>query len=278
MAVFLLMALSLMTADARAAGAAEPQASGMTLAIETVSPGREGLEFSAHLAGSTRPLARNLFWTISTADGVDVYSGQAPAVDLVSPPGDYIVNVQYGSGRLTKAISLQPGSRLKVDFALNAGGLRIVPRAGGAALPAGGAKIRVFTLQQGQPNPLMAVNATAGEVLPLPEGRYRVESQIGDGNAKAVAEVAVKAGRLSTLEIGHKLGIAKLTFKGSADADVQWAIDDAAGMPVATREGRAASIILAPGRYTAKADAEGRTITAAFTIAPGKSRHIVLGN
>ena len=277
MAVFLFAVAGLGSGGLAVAAASQPQASGLSLAIETVSPGREGLELSAHLAGTDHPLSRNLSWVIRTADGLEVYAGETPTADVVTPPGDYVVDVQYGSGRLTRVVSLQPGSRLKVDFALNAGGLRIVPRAGGAPLPIGGAKIRVFTLQQGQPNRRLPVTATAGDILPLPEGRYRVESQVGDGNAKAVADVAVKAGRLSTLDIGHKAGIARLTFTGSA-ASVQWAIEDDTGAAVARREGQAAAIILAPGRYTAKVETGSGVLTARFTIASGKSRYITLGN
>lgn len=250
----------------------------VSLAIETVKPGREGLEFSAHLAGTSGNISHGINWSIRTADGDSVYSGDDGTADVVTPPGDYVVDLQYGAGRLTRLVSLPEATRIKVDFTLNAGGLRVVPRAGGAPLPVGGAKIRVFTLQQGQPNRRMAVNATAGDILPLPEGRYRVESQVGDGNAKAVADVQVKSGHLSTLDIRHKAGIARLNFVGSPADSVQWAIEDKAGTPVATRDGPAAAVILAPGNYIAKAETGGRVLTATFTIASGKSRYIILGN
>lgn len=274
MAVFL-CAVAVVFATLRPALAADGPVS---LAIETVKPGREGLEFSAHLAGTSNLITHGINWTIRTADGEDVYSVDSGAADVLTPPGDYVVDLQYGAGRLTRLVSLPEASRLRVDFALNAGGMRIVPRAGGAPLPVGGARIRVFTLQEGQPNRRVAVNATAGDILPLPEGRYRVESQVGDGNAKAVADVQVKSGRLSTLDIRHKAGIARLNFVGSSSGDVQWAIEDDHGVAVATRDGLAAAVILAPGRYTAKADSDGRSLTATFTIASGKSRHIILGN
>lgn len=274
MAVFLL-AVALSLAVLRPALAAD---GALSLAIETVKQGREGLEFSAHLAGTSHTITRGINWTIRTADGVDVYSGNSGTADVVTPPGDYVVDLQYGAGRLSRVVSLPEGTRLRVDFALNAGGLRIVPRAGGAPLPDGGARIRVFTLQQGQPNRSMALNATAGDILPLPEGRYRIESQVGDGNAKAVADVQIKSGRLSTLDIRHKAGIARLNFVGQPSDTVQWAIEDEAGVPVVTRDGLAAAVILAPGHYTAKADADGRVLTARFTIAAGKSRYIILGN
>jgi hypothetical protein len=250
----------------------------LSLAIETVSPGREGLEFSAHLTGTTHPVTRGITWTIRTADGQDVYAGDSAIADVVTPPGDYIVDVRYGAGRLTRLVSLPEATRLRVDFALNAGGLRIVPRAGGAPLPAGGAKLRVYTLQEGQPNRRMAVTATAGDILPLPEGRYRVESQVGDSNAKAVADVEVRAGRLITLDIRHKVGIARLSLAGPPSAEVSWSVEDRHGIAVASRDGQDTAVILIPGDYTVTAKIGSDRLTAAFTIAPGQSRDIILGN
>ena len=274
MAIFFLVLGLLATGTPSAIAADGP----VSIAIETVRPGREGLEFSAHLAGASYAITRGISWTISNADGEDIYSGNTPTADVVAPPGDYVVNLQFGSGRLTRLVSLPEGCRLRIDFALNAGGLRILPRAGGAPLPVGGAKIRVFTLQEGQPNRRMAITATAGDILPLPEGRYRVESQVGDGNAKAVADVAVRAGRLSTVKIGHKAGIARLSFSGNSASDIEWAVEDATGRPVASRDGAEAAVILAPGHYTAKAKIDGRTLTQTFSIASGKSRDVILGN
>ena len=248
----------------------------VSLAIETVSPGREGLELSAHLAGTLQPVSRGLSWTIHTAEGEPVYAGQSAAADVVTPPGDYVVDMQYGAGRLTRLVSLPAATRLRIDFALNAGGIRIVPRAGGAALPAGGARLRVFTLQQGEPNRRMALMATAGDILPLPEGRYRIESQVGDGNAKAVADVEVKAGFLSTVEINHKVGIARLALARSPVAEVAWSVEDTHGVTVASRQGPTSAIILIPGTYTVRANTGDTMLSAAFVIAPGQSRDVIL--
>jgi hypothetical protein len=272
---FFLCILALLPAIQSPALAAEGPVS---LAIETVSPGREGLEFSAHLAGTTQPVTRGITWTIRTADGVNVYTGDSATADVVTRPGDYIVDVQYGAGRLTRLVSLPEATRLRVDFALNAGGLRIVARAGGAPLPAGGAKLLVFTLQHGQPNRRMAVTANAGNILPLPEGRYRVESQVGDANAKAVADVDVKAGRLSTLDISHKVGIARLSLAGTPSKEVTWSVEDRHGFTVAARNGRDTAVILIPGDYTVTADIGGKSLKGAFTIAAGQSRDVILGN
>lgn len=272
MAVFFFLLALLAAAPSPVRAADGP----IRIAIETVTPGGEGLELTAHLAGTSEPLIRGLSWTIRDASGAEVYNGESGTADVMTPPGDYLVDVQYGAGRLTRLVSLPEATRLRVDFALNAGGLRIVPRAGGPPLPAGGARLRVFTLQEGQPNRRMAVTAMAGEILPLPAGRYRVESQVGDSNARAVADVEVKAGRLSTLNIRHKVGIARLSVAGSPSAPVAWAVEDGRGVRVAAREGQDSAIILIPGTYTVRADMEGVRLSAAFTIAPGQSRDIRL--
>ena len=105
-----------------------------------------------------------------------------------------------------------------------------------------------------------------------------MESAFGGGNAKAVADVKVKAGRLTTLDINHKVGLAHLSLAAEAKAPVQWVIADGNGTPVASSEGPATLAILAPGLYTATAETGPQRLSATFIIASGTSRDIILGN
>ena len=115
-------------------------------------------------------------------------------------------------------------------------------------------------------------------IVRVPEGDYRVESRFFAGNAAAVTDVHVRAGRLSAVAIDHKAGIARLAFVGSPAADVQWNVSDREGRPIAMAEGLNADIVLVPGIYTARAKVGDETLSATFAIATGEARDILLGN
>jgi hypothetical protein len=124
----------------------------------------------------------------------------------------------------------------------------------------------------------VASGEAGGGIIRLPEGRYRVESQAAEGNALAVADVTVKAGRLSTLAITHRAGLARLAFVGSPSAEVRWDVEDAGGTLVASETGLGANLVLVPGTYTARAAVGPELLTATFAITAGKARDIMLGN
>jgi len=118
----------------------------------------------------------------------------------------------------------------------------------------------------------------AGEVIRLPEGRYRVESRSAAGNAAAVTDVDVKAGRVSTVGMTIKAGLARLSFVGSPEAQVMWNVEDQRGTRIALSNGLTANLLLIPGTYTARAVVGPELLTATFRIAAGETRDILLGN
>ncbi|MFN4143478.1 hypothetical protein [Aestuariivirga sp.] len=248
------------------------------LAIEVVEPGREGLELTARLTEDGGTIERNLSWTIRSAEGETVFSGEAGMADASVPPGDYAVQLRYGAARLSSTVSLLPANRVKVSFVLNAGALRILPRVSDMGLPPSGARVRVFSLGGREDGRLVAVSATPGEIIRVPEGQYRVESRFAAGNARAVTDVRVTAGRMSAVDIDHKAGIARLAFVGSPAAQVSWQVKDSRGAPVARLTGLNADLVLVPGTYTASAEVDKETLTATFEIGAGDERDILLGN
>jgi hypothetical protein len=261
-----------------AALGAEVTSPGHDLAIELVEPGREGLEFEARLTDMGGTIERNISWTVVNASGETVYSGATPTADMAVPPGDYEVALRYGAVKLVATVSLLESNRLKVSFVLNAGGLRVLPRVKNQGLPPTGVKSRVFALGGRSDGKLVAESNVPGEIIRVPAGDYRVESRFAPGNAKAVVDVHVKAGKMSAIDIDHKAGIARLAFVGSPEARVRWAVSDRDGQPVAALEGLNGDVVLAPGTYTAKAEVGGETLTATFDIASGQARDILLGN
>lgn len=248
------------------------------VAIELVQPGREGLELTARLTEDGGIIGRNITWTVRTRDGETVFSSEVGAADVSLPPGDYLVMADYGTLNLSRMVSLPEASRMMVSFVLRAGAIRVEPRMDGDALPTLRPKSRVFALEGDEAGRLMAVNAAAGEVIRLPEGRYRVESRAGAGNAAAVTDVEVKAGRVSTIAVTLRAGIARLSFVGAPTAKVMWNVEDADGRGIARQNGLNADVALLPGTYTAKARIGAELLTATFRIAAGETRDIMLGN
>ncbi len=216
------------------------------LAIEIVAPGREGLQLTARLAEDGGLIERNISWTIRNADGQTVFRSEAPEADLAAPPGDYAVEIRYGAVKLSSTVTLLEANRLMISYVLNAGGLRILPRLRDMGLPHSGTETRVFMLGGRHNGRLVAVSAIPGEVIRVPEGEYRIESRFASGNATAVTDVQVKAGRMSAIDIDHKAGIARLSFVGSPSADVQWQVMDQSGQRVAAAQGLAADMVLLP--------------------------------
>ena len=265
---------ALLALPASSSWAASPQ---HHLSLETVAPGREGLELTARLTGSGGTIERNVSWTIRTPEGVTIFSGETGLADVSAPPGDYVVEVSYGAAKLSRSISIPREQRVTVSFVLDAGGLRVQPRIDGDGVTAR-SRVRVFALDGARRGSLIATAAVPGDILRLPAGRYRVESRVTAGNAGAVTDIDVKGGRVSWIDISMKAGVARLSFVGSPGAEVIWTVDDDEGNPVAFRSGLTADMVLRPGTYRAKAKVGPEELTATFKIASGQTRDIMLGN
>ena len=245
------------------------------VAIEVVKQGREGLELTARLSVDGGVITSGISWRIETADGTAVHESETGSADVSLPPGDYVVEAAYGAAVETRSVSIPQGVRLMVSFILEAGGLRVDARLAMSDFPAARPHLRIFALPAGR---LVAADYASGGIIRLPEGRYRVESRASAGNVSAVTDVEVKPGRLSTLAITHKAGLARLSFVGSAAAVVNWDITDADGRHIASEPGLSARLLLTPGTYTARAKVGDELLTATFTIAAGTARDIMLGN
>lgn len=258
------------------AASGEARAAAMhPVAIEVVKPGQEGLELTARLSEDGEVITRNIAWIVRRVDGETAYSGEAGSVDISLAPGDYIVDVEYGAAGLSRVVSLPPGARLMVGFVLDAGGLSIESGMTAGDFPPLHPRVRVFALPSGH---MVAVEDEKDGVMRLPAGRYRVEALPHAGNASAVTDVEVKAGRVSTVAFTHKAGLARLAFVGAPTAEVNWEIEDTRGHFIAQHAGLNADLVLLPGTYTARAAVGGESLSATFRIAAGETRDIMLGN
>ncbi len=248
------------------------------IAIETVAAGKEGFELTARLSEDGELIGGPIGWTLRLASGEPVFAGEAPDANIVTAPGDYTVDIRYGAVRLSQTMSLAPGTRLIASFVLDAGGIRILPRVQGHGLPAATPISYIYSRDGDSAGQLVAKSSEPGEILRVPAGRYRVESRFATGNTMALADIEVKPGLMSAVEIDHAAGLARLAFVGSPAADVYWRVSDDRGAIMAPIRGLNADVVLRPGSYSATAEIGGEILTARFSIAAGELRDIILGN
>ncbi|MBC8037588.1 MAG: hypothetical protein H7X89_10275, partial [Rhizobiales bacterium] len=182
------------------------------IAIETVAPGQEGLELSARLHEDGGIIERPLTWAVSSASGEPIYTGDVSIAQVAVKPGSYLIGIKYGAVQLSQTITVVDGSKIIASFVLDAGGIRILPRLQGLGLPATPARSLVFALTGVHKGQLIAISQEPGEILRVPAGDYRIESRFDAGNARAVADVRVKPGFMSAVEIDHAAGLARLAF------------------------------------------------------------------
>jgi hypothetical protein len=248
------------------------------VSISVAKPGEEQLSLSARLTTNGTNLAKDVNWAVrDTAGQLQFEETTSEAIRRLAP-GDYIVEAQYGSVGVRQVVTLVPGNSVSINFVLNAGGLRVLPRITGIATSDLAEQTRVYStsgITQGQ---LIAHSKQPGELLKLPAGPYRVETRFGEGNAVAVTDVNINAGKLSALEVSLHAGIARLSFVGAPDAIVDWIIKPENGLAVATFKGIEKHLALKPGSYIAEAHTNGEVLSASFKISDGEQRNIVLGN
>ncbi|MFT3986414.1 hypothetical protein [Aestuariivirga sp.] len=255
-----------------------PAPTAQDVALETVSRGEEGLELSARLTEDGGIIQRPVGWTVTSADGGQVFSDTASIAQARLAPGDYLIRIDYDAVHLSQSVSLPPGTRMIVSFVLDAGGIRVLPRVKQIGMPATASVSLIYALDGVRRGELIATSNIPGEIIRVPAGEYRIESHFAAGNASAVADVHVNAGRMSAVEIDHQAGLARLAFVGAPATAVKWQVEDSHGAMLPAVSGLSADMVLKPGTYVATAHAGGEVLTAKFVIEPGEARDIILGN
>lgn len=257
------------------------------VAEDVVPAGKEAIRLRARITAATDPIARPIEWSVHKVDDdaedkwplVGERSAAEAAFDLA--PGQYVVRAAYGAIKAAKVVVVQPQQQIDLTFILNAGGLRVTPALAFLDPPDGiVAKHWVFeaaTDERGNRR-LFAEADRPGEVIRLNAGTYHLVSRFGDANAVVEADVTVKPGMLTEVEINHKAGIVHLGF-ARHDTDgppktVEWQINDSTGAVVMRAGGARVSQILAPGAYTAEVDYGGRKFEARFEIDIGETREV----
>ncbi len=261
-----------------ASAASASSGAGHDIALQMVGAGKEGLELSARLSQEGDLIQRPITWSVFSAAGEPVFIGQDDMARVAAAPGDYRVDLEYGAVHLSQNLSLVAGTRLVVSFVLDAGAIRILPNIPEIGLPVTLPRASVYALDGANKGKLVARSFQPGEILNLPNGRYRIESTFENSNVSASTQITVKSGGLSAVEFDHKAGLARLAYVGASGAGVVWQLTDAKGKSLDQIEGLAADVVLRSGTYVATAKTGGETLRAKFIIAAGQSRDIILGN
>ena len=248
------------------------------IAIEIVKPGSEGLELTARLSDTGGLIERDIAWKLRDAQGSVVYEGTSSLANLAVQPGDYNVEATYGSAHFSQDLTVLPANHLMVSFVLNVGGIRVLPRLKNIDLTATDSETFIYAMSGHAKGKLITISKTPGEILRVEAGDYRVESRFSAGNAVAIADVHVKPGLMSAIEIDHAAGLARLAYVGAPDAHVSWQVTDQSGEALAAIEGLSVNVVLKPGTYVAKASIGSEMLTANFVIIEGQARDIMLGN
>jgi hypothetical protein len=238
----------------------------------SVQAGDESMMLQARLTSGGGLINLPIRWKLSRMGfgGGVVAEGESAAFAAPARPGDYVVEIEYGFARIVQEIELPANEQLTVTFILDVGGLRVLSKIDALTLPYGSAMTHAVYSASGPSRGRLLTRATLpGELLRLPAGFYRIESKLGPGNATAETEVEVKAGVLSTVEIGHKAGVAQFTTPA---ADTAWTVRDFTGRAVATVTEAISELILQPGTYRV----EQGVRSTAFTVEPGQSVGVVL--
>jgi hypothetical protein len=243
--------------------------------------GTEGFELAARLQEHggiiTKPVSWRVFRILTEPGSGDlVYESSTPVADFVALPGDYRIDVEYGFAHYSRVITLEPERRQSIAFNLNVGGLRVLSRLAADDPVAFSTSHRIFALSGASRAHLVAEDAVPGDVLRLPAGRYRIESRLEPGNAVANAEVEIKPGMLSAVEIDHKAGIASFAIANAPKQSRAWHILSPSGQIAATLDGSSPAVVLAPGTYWVQAAGGVNTITRSFTVSAGRHVQVTL--
>jgi hypothetical protein len=246
------------------------------MAITTVASGQEGLELSAIYTPDGVALVENVNWKISDQDQALIYDKTTSVVALYLAPGEYHVEAVFGSMHHEEVVSVRPGTRIGMSFVMNAGALRVLPRVKGIDQFGLSSTSKIFALSGVEKGKLVAICHRPGEVLNVAAGAYRIESKFSAGNAVAVADVTVKAGYTSAVNIDHIAGVAKLNVAGNDAREVEWQIVDDKGTALPSQTGITVELILKPGHYFAAAKLGEQNLKTEFQIDAGQASEINL--
>ncbi|MEQ1696430.1 MAG: VWA domain-containing protein [Hyphomicrobiaceae bacterium] len=197
-------------------------------------------------------------------------ASQRPAFAL--PAGTYYVTARTGTAEVRQRIAVSAGDNVKRAIAFGLAKLIVTPdipavrNAAPTSKPA--IQTRILSLE-GDPRELARSEAASPE-FKLAAGRYRIESTVTALNLKAVQDIDLDAG--STRRAAPKLDASTVTLRltaATASPSPSWEIRDAQGGILLRSNLATPSVLVAPGRYTARLEINDRRLEKPLEIAAG---------
>ena len=177
--------------------------------------------------------------------------------------GTYYVTARSGTVEVRQRIGISAGDNVKRAIPFGLAKLVVTPEipalrnAQAAGKPA--VLTRILSLES-DPREIARSTSAVPEIA-LAAGRYRVESTISALNIKSVQDIDLEPG--STRRIALKLDASTVTLKLAAAApnlNLSWEIRDAQGGIVLRSSLAVPSVLVAPGRYIARLEANDRRL------------------
>ena len=184
-------------------------------AINPFRPGQSPVvTLRAVLSEGQEAIERGLAWRVleaAGADGAEVWRGADPQPELNLPPGQYRVEVDYGTVSASREIEVQQRRAQLITVDLNAGILNLSGAARAGGQPVDDVFYYVHELDQGSgPGKLVARSSQPQPSFYLPAGAYRVVAR--HGLAEATDTVDLEAGAI----LGRNLALNAGTLRVQA--------------------------------------------------------------
>lgn len=234
----------------------------LTASAQTDGPALDGVTFLMSKDDPESPDGRR-----------EIARSASPRASFALPAGTYYVTARAGTAEIRQRIAVSAGDTVKRNIAFGLAKLIVTPE-----LPAlrnaqpttkPTVQTRILSLE-GDPREITRSQAASPE-LTLAAGRYRVESTIPSLNIKSVQDLDLEAG--STRKIVLKLEASTVTLRLSTaappPASLSWEIRDSQGGILLRSALAAPSVLIPPGRYTARLDLNGGRIEKPLDIAAG---------
>jgi Ca-activated chloride channel homolog len=215
------------------------------------------------------------------------------------PPGTYFVVARQGSAEVRERVLLNGGDDVARTFILSLGRLTMQSQLQGAAgsISTDPVTYRVLRLDPPPATTATIINGTGNDrsesgpvevartgapmaTLDLAAGRYRIESQLGGQNARAVRTVEIRPGATQAITIDYPAARVHLRLVGNAaraaTSDLYWDIRDSSDNSVWRTVQAEPRAFLAAGRYKLRIETRDRRYDTTFEVKAGENLNLDL--
>jgi len=275
--------LTMVPADQAAVTPAAPAAAGLNVQVTaapatgtTPSAGSGAVRLAAMIVANAKPVPEGMMWQIfqeaqGGGRGPLALRSSDPSPVLKLPAGRYVVEGRFGNALREMPMVIEADKQTEANLVLDVGGLQLVPAVAGATNTDADITNAIYAADNLQ-TPIVA-NATAGAVIYLSAGRYRIVSRYGNANSIAEDDIQVQRGKLTQAKINHRA--APISFRlvqeagGTPVSGASWLITDQAGTTIKQSDEAAPTYVLVEGTYQIAVSSAGQTYRKTFAVAQG---------